>query len=93
MTNTLKLAAFNARKEEVEAKLNEARELFNKLGYDVLYEFGHCEKMHDLKLTLNGLIDEFENSPLEETDFPEEFGLQEPADDRSEKLDEEEKYL
>lgn len=71
MQNTIKLAAFNARMEEVETDLQNTMQKFSALSYDVLYEFGHSEKMHDLKLKFLDLINSF--TQLEESDFPEEF--------------------
>lgn len=96
MQNTMKLAAFNAEKDQVENMLRDAFSRFNKLRYDVLDEFGYCVKMHDLQQSLQSLISRFNDNQLEESDFPEEFAdepLDEPADDRSEKLDEDEQYL
>lgn len=92
MQDTLKLAAFNARKEEIEAELSASWRKLNELRYNTLEEFGHSEKMQSMVTNLCIAIDELQNNPLEESDFPDHF-LEEPADDRSEKLDEDEQYL
>lgn len=98
MTDTQKLAYINERKAEIGTKLEAILGEYETLWGYALEELGNSPSMHDLKLLLWNASNDFDNTELNEEDFLDTFEQdaregEEPADDRSEKLDEDEKYL